>query len=145
MTDRKSALTHLHTRLHDSIDGYEAAHERTESPYLKGVVEEMLSRRKTDVAEVHKYLTGMGADVNHDGSTLAGAHRGFLKLKDMVTGSGDEAVLAEIVRGEEGLLEAYRSALDASGGADPEYQWLRQQHAGLEAKVEEFRARARVA
>ena len=141
MADRKSALKHLHTRLHDSVDGYEAALERTDSPYIKNVIEDMLTRRRTAVAEVHKYLSGMGVEVDHDGSLLGDAHRGFLKLKDAVTGGGDDAVMEEIVRGEESLADAYETAIDEAGGTDPEFMWLQQQHAAVKAKVEEFRAR----
>lgn len=145
MADRESALKHLHTRLHDSIDGYESALERTESPYLKGVMEDMLSRRRTAMAEVHRHLTAMGVEVDHDGSLLADAHRSFLKLKDSVTGAGDEAVMQEIVRGEESLLDAYEKAIETVGATDPEYQWLNQQHMELKSKVEEFRTRANAA
>ena len=145
MADRESALKHLHTRLHDSIDGYEAALERTDSPYIKGVIQDMLDRRRTAMQEVHKHLTGMGVEVDHDGSALAGVHRGFLKLKDSVTGAGDEAVMQEIIRGEESLADAYEKAIDATGSTDPEYMWLNEQYTGLQAKVEEFRTRAAAA
>lgn len=145
MADRENALKTLHTRLHDSMDGYQSALERTESAYLKGVMQDMLDRRKTDVAEMHKYLTGMGIETSEDGSALAGAHRGFLKLKDAVTGGGDEAVLQEIVRGEDGLLSAYDEAIEAAGATDPEFSWLQTQRTGLKAKIEEFRARANAA
>ena len=145
MADRIDALKHLHTRLHDSIDGYEAAMERTESPYLKGVMQDMVQRRRTDMAKVHSTLNQHGVEVSHDGSALAGAHRAFLGLKDAVTGAGDEAVLNEIVRGEETLLDAYDKALEATGAADPEYSWLREQYESLQSKVQEFRTRAQAA
>lgn len=145
MADRENALKHLHTRLHDSIDGYEAALERTDSPYIKGVIEDMLDRRRMAMQEVHRHLTSMGVEVDHDGSTLAGAHRGFLKLKDSVTGAGDEAVMNEIVRGEESLADAYEKAIEAAGANDPEYMWLNEQYMGLKAKVEEFKTRAAAA
>ncbi len=145
MTDRESALTHLHTRLHDSVDGYQAALERTESPMLKDTIHEMLAIRRTAVAEVHKVLAGMGVEVSHDGSTLADAHRAFLKLKDSVTGAGDEAVLAEIARGEQSLVSAYDDAIEAAGPSDPETMWLTRQRADVQAKVDAFEARAKAA
>ena len=145
MVDRENALKTLHTRMHDSIDGYEAALERTDSPFLKGVIEDMLSRRRDAVAEVHRFLAGMGVEVDHDGSVLADAHRGFLKLKDSITGAGDEAVMEEIVRGEDMLVDAYEEAIHAAGGSDPEYRWLNEQYESLKRKVEEFRARSNAA
>ena len=145
MADRESALKHLHTRLHDSMDGYKAARERTDSPYIQGVIDDMMARRTAAMAEVHASLSSKGIEVDHDGSLLADAHRGFLKLKDSVTGAGDEAVLQEIIRGEESLSDAYEKAIDASGPTDPEYAWLNQQYMGVKAKIDEFRARAEAA
>ena len=145
MADRIDALKHLHTRLHDSIDGYEAAIERTESPYLTGVMQDMVQRRRTDMSRIHTTLNQQGVEVSHDGSVLADAHRAFLKLKDSVTGAGDEAVLNEIVRGEESLLDAYDKAIEATGSGDPEYSWLRDQYESLQSKVTEFRNRAQAA
>ncbi|MGR3541544.1 MAG: PA2169 family four-helix-bundle protein [Hasllibacter sp.] len=144
-TDKKSALKTLHTRMHDSIDGYEAAKDRTDSPFIKGMIDEMLADRRSDMMKVHGFLTAMGENVEHKGSALGSAHQSFLKLKDMVTGAGDEAVLQEIVRGEEHLLEAYDDALEATGAGDAEYTELNQQYAKLKGKVEQFRQRAQAA
>lgn len=144
-TDKKSALKTLHTRMHDSIDGYEAAKDRTDSAFIKGMIDEMLADRRTDMMAVDGFLTSMGEEVKHEGSALGTAHQSFLKLKDMVTGSGDEAVLEEIIRGEEHLLEAYDDALEATGAGDPEYAKLNEQHARLKGKVEQFRQRTKAA
>ena len=145
MADREHALSHLYTRLIDSRDGYKSALERTDSPYLKGVMTDMIDRRTRNAAQIKQFLAGMGHETSDDGSTLAAAHRGFLKLKDSVTGAGDEAVLNEILRGEESLHEAYDDALKAGSATDPEHAFLREQHESLKVKIEEFRARAKAA
>ena len=144
-TDKTSALKTLHTRMHDSIDGYEAAKDRTDSAFIKGMIDEMLADRRSDMMKVHGFLASLGENVEHKGSALGSAHQSFLKLKDMVTGSGDEAVLQEIVRGEEHLLEAYDDALEATGAGDSEYADLNQQYTKLKGKVEQFRQRAQAA
>ena len=145
MTSREDALSNLYTRLIDSRDGYQAAMERADSPYVKGVIAEMIERRTTNAAQIRQFLAGSGVNPSDDGSTLAAAHRAFLSLKDSVTGSGDEAILNEIVRGEQTLIDAYGKAIDASGATDPEFAFLREQQDGLKTKVEEFRARAKAA
>lgn len=145
MTDRTSAMKNLHTRLHDSIEGYKAAMERTDSPYLKEVMSDMVTRRTSAMQELHTYMTAQGIEASHDTSTLADVHRSFLKLKDSVTGAGDEAVLNEIVRGEETLLDAYDKAIGETGASDPEFRFLVDQREQLKIKVDEFRARARAA
>lgn len=143
MTTREDALNNLYTRLIDSRDGYSQAMERADSPYIKGVISEMIERRTTNSAQIRQFLAGLGQNPSDDGSTLASAHRAFLSLKDSITGSGDEAVLQEIIRGEETLIDAYEKAIEASGATDPEFAFLREQHDGLKTKVEEMRARAK--
>jgi uncharacterized protein (TIGR02284 family) len=145
MTSREDALSHLYTRLIDSRDGYRAAVERAESPAIQTVLSDMATRREADAAQIRQFLAGAGVHPSDDGSTLASAHRAFLSLKDQVTGSGDEAILREIVRGEETLHDAYDGALDASGAADPEFAFLREQQDRLKAGVETLRAQAEAA
>ena len=145
MTTREDALSNLYTRLIDSRDGYSQAMERAESPYIKGVLSEMIDRRTTNAAQIRQFLAGSGVTPSDDGSTLAAAHRAFVSLKDQVTGHGDDAILNEVIRGEETLLDAYGKAIDASGATDPEFAFLREQQDGLKTKVEEFRARAQAA
>ena len=145
MTDRDDALSNLYTRLIDSRDGYQQALNRADSPYIKGVLSDMIDRRTTNAAQIRQFLAGSGVTPSDDGSTLASAHRAFLSLKDSITGSGDEAILNEVVRGEETLIGAYDKAIDASGATDPEFAFLREQHDELKTKVEEFRARAKAA
>ena len=143
MTTREDALSNLYTRLIDSRDGYQQAMDRADSPYIKGVIADMIDRRTTNAAQIRQFLAGLGQNPSDDGSTLAAAHRAFLSLKDGVTGKGDDAILNEIVRGEETLVDAYEKAIDASGATDPEFAFLREQHDDLKTKVEEFRARAK--
>ena len=145
MSDRDSALKTLYTRLIDSRDGYKEAHVRAESAYIKGVLSDMVERRTRDAAELRSHLTRLGHELDDDGSILAAAHRSFLAMKDMVTGSGDEAILEEIVRGEKHLDEAYHDAIEASGPTHAEYSVLKDQHAALVAKLNEFKARAKAA
>ena len=143
MTTREDALSNLYTRLIDSRDGYQQSMERAESPFIKGVISEMVDRRTTNAAQIRQFLAGLGQNPSDDSSTLASAHRAFVSLKDSVTGSGDEAILQEIIRGEETLIDAYEKAIEASGATDPEFAFLREQHQSLKTKVEEFRARAK--
>ena len=116
MADRENALSKLYTRLIDSRDGYRESAERADSPYVKGVLADMAEKRTRDAAELRSHLARMGHDLGEDGSILAAAHRTFLGLKDAVTGQGDDAIMAEIVRGEESLHDAYHAALTAQGG-----------------------------
>ena len=145
MTTREDAMSHLYTRLIDSRDGYRGALERADDPALRALLGEMVERREADAAQIRQFLAGAGVTPSDDGSTLAGAHRAFLSLKDKVTGRGDGAILAEIARGEETLVKAYDESIDASGATDPEFAFLREQQDRLKIRIDELRARAEAA
>ena len=141
MTDRTDALHTLLTRLLDSHAGYEDAIDHVESPALKSTMTELMARRQRNAAEVRSYLERAGETVDSDTSLLADAHRVFLGLKDAVTGSDDATVLAEVVRGEKTLRDAYDAAITAAGGHDPEFDFLVEQHRSLDAVIGEMEQR----
>ena len=141
----KSDLQTLYTRLIDSRDGYEQAMERAESQTLRTLFGDMIERRTRNASQIRTYLAQQGVEMDEDGSLLAAAHRTFLSMKDAVTGAGDEAVIEEVIRGEETLQESYDKAISAATGGDPEYQFLVQQYEELKAKIAELRGRERIA
>ena len=138
-------LKTLYTRLVDSKDGYEQAAERSSNAQHKALFSEMIDRRSRNAAQVRTYLSQKGEQMDDDGSLLAAAHRTFLSLKDSVTGSSDEAILEEVIRGEETLLKSYDDAIAAAGAGDPELSFLTQQHSELQAKISELRGREQAA
>ena len=138
-------LKTLYTRLIDSKDGYEQASERSQNAQHKALFSEMIDRRSRNAAQVRTYLSQKGEQMDEDGSILAAAHRTFLSLKDSVTGSSDEAILEEVIRGEESLLKAYDDAIASAGAGDPELSFLSQQHSELQAKISELKGREQAA
>jgi uncharacterized protein (TIGR02284 family) len=141
MTDRIDAMKTLLTRLIDSREGYRDSIDHVESPQIKTLFQEFMSRRDRNASEVRAYLTREGHSVDDDGSLLASAHRSWVGLKDAVTGSDDAGTLAEVVRGEKSLLDAYDEALAEAGGADPEYAFLKEQHASLKQAIQQLETR----
>ena len=140
MTDKIDALQTLYTRLIDSRDGYQQAKEHADKGAHAELFSSMLQRRTTNAAQVREYITKAGGTVDDDGSILAAAHRQWLNLKDTFT-SGDDAVLNEVIRGEESLLEAYDEAIAATGANDPELSWLSDQYTDLKMQVDNLKAR----
>jgi uncharacterized protein (TIGR02284 family) len=139
MTDRIDRLKTLHTRLIDSRDGYKASRERIEGEAsFTGFFDSRIAERERYHTELHRQLHAEGVEVAESGSTAASAHRGWLKLRDAVTGD-DEAVYDEIVTGEEALLEAFDAAIAATSG-EAAYGFLSEQRAGVQKAIEEARA-----
>ena len=144
MQDVTNALTNLHTRLIDSADGYAQALDSVESHTHAEIFREMKTRRERNAAELRTYLADRGVSLDDDGSILAAAHRAFLQLKSTL-GSDDAAVLEEVIRGEETLLEAYNDAIEPAGAQTPELDFLTKQYQWLSQKVEDLKSLRRSA
>lgn len=144
MKDKIEALTDLHTRLVDSRDGYEQAMELADASTHRQLFSDMLERRRKNATEVRGFIERSGETLDDDGSVLAAAHRQWLSLRDTF-GSGDEAVLAEVVRGEESLLEAYDKAIEVCGAGDAEFNWLSEQYTQLRMTVDRMKGKEKAA
>jgi uncharacterized protein (TIGR02284 family) len=95
----------------DSIDGYRrSAQEATNSRFSEEFLQRA-SEREDVVSQLRARVRELGGDTEDDGSLLAAAHRAFLTLRDKVTGSDDNAVIAEVDRGESYLNGKWEAAL----------------------------------
>ncbi|MGR3485214.1 MAG: PA2169 family four-helix-bundle protein [Paracoccaceae bacterium] len=135
MTDVKSTLSSLYTRLIDSRDGYEEILSNDPSAQVSAMVQPIVTRRRRDIDALRPFLDARGVDTDDDGSMAAAAHRMFVGLRDKFT-NDDNGLVAEIARGEKALLSAYDDALHAAGAGDPEYALLSEQHAWLRDTVQ---------
>jgi uncharacterized protein (TIGR02284 family) len=99
----------------DSIDGYRrSAQEATNSRFSEEFLQRA-SEREDVVSQLRQRVRELGGDTEDDGSLLAAAHRAFLTLRDKVTGSDDDAVIAEVDRGESYLNGKWEAALADDG------------------------------
>ncbi|MDA8870479.1 PA2169 family four-helix-bundle protein [Rhizobiaceae bacterium] len=136
---KHDALKHLYTRLVDSRDGYERSRKEAETGAHRELFAQQIERRSRNAAEVRGFLAADGVEMDDDGSLLAAAHRSWLSLRDVFS-SGDDAVMAEVIRGEEELLSAYDDAIAAAGAGDQELDWLSAQYADLKSVVQGLKA-----
>ena len=54
----------------------------------------------------------LGGASEADGSAAAALHRGWMTIKDTLTGHDDKAIIGEAERGEGAALAAYQDAVD---------------------------------
>lgn len=106
-----SVLNSLIETTIDSIDGYrrsaqEAANSRFSAAFL-----ERANEREQIVSRLREQVRRLGGNPEDDGTVLAAAHRAFLSLRDKVTGSDDESVIAEVDHGESYLNGKWETAL----------------------------------
>lgn len=107
--------------LKDGQKGYASSAEKladSERPEWAETMRRMEQQRVEFAREIVAMGAGYGDDVDESGSALAAAHRGWLSLKDALTGDKPSGVLDAAVQGEDHTVSEYEKALkeDLSDG-----------------------------
>ena len=106
-----SVLNSLIETTIDSVDGYRhSANEATNSRFSQSF-RDWAKDREEVVTKLRDRVRELGGTPEHDGGILAAMHRQFLSLRDAVTGSDDQSVIAEVDRGESYLDDKWQAAL----------------------------------
>ena len=95
----------------DSVDGYRTSATDVESPRLAELFTARASERSSVAEQLRAEVTKLGGNPEDDGTILAAGHRAFVNLKAAVTKRDDEAVIAEVERGEDHIKAKYEDAL----------------------------------
>ncbi len=139
--DEKVAKELVET-LKDGRTGFASAAEKlrdSESPEVAATLQRLSEQRagfaNDIVALGHEY----GDDVDESGTMTAALHRGWISLKDALTGDDASAVLGAAVTGEDHAVSEYEKALkeDLSDGFRTVVQ---QQHSAIVAARDEVKA-----
>ena len=95
----------------DGEYGFKVSAERATDASLK----QIFSRRSADCAsgarELQALVAQHGGKAEDSGSAVGAMHRGWVSVRDAVSGSSDQGILDECERGEDGALARYRKAL----------------------------------
>jgi len=110
-----SVLNSLIETTIDSVDGYRRSAQEASSSRFSSQFLERANEREQVVSKLRERVRALGGNPEDDGSVLAAAHRAFLTLRDKVTGSDDQAVIAEVDHGESYLNEKWEMALKDDG------------------------------
>jgi uncharacterized protein (TIGR02284 family) len=98
----------------DGREGYDkGAKELADSdrPELSATFTRFSEQRATFSKELQSLAATYGDSVKETGSTAAALHRGWMAIRDAITGSGPESVLKTALHGEAHAVEAYERAL----------------------------------
>jgi uncharacterized protein (TIGR02284 family) len=115
MSDRSHDISVLNSLIEttiDSVDGYRHSATQTTNDRFSQAFREWSSDREQVVSKLRDQVRALGGTPEDDGSLLGKMHRQFLSLRDKVTGRDDQAVIAEVDRGESYLDEKWQAALD---------------------------------
>ena len=141
MSDDEQVAKELVETLKDGERGFASAAEKLRddrpewSTTLQRLSEQRAGFRREIVALGHEY----GEDVDESGSVAATLHRGWISLKDAMTGDDAGSVLGAAVTGEDHAVSEYEKALqhDLSSGF---HEVVSRQHAAVIAARAEVKA-----
>lgn len=114
-TDKTAAvLEDLIETLEDGRKGFEQAAERIEDsdePALAIDLRRFAQERAEFSIELRELAGSHGVEIEEEGSTGGALHRGWMSLKDALTGDDPGAVLAAAEAGEDHAVSEYEDAL----------------------------------
>lgn len=92
--------------------------EETDAPDLARTFREFSAQRASFSAELRGLAADYGDKIDESGSAAAAVHRGWMSLKDALSGSDPKGVLDAAEQGEDHAVKEYRKALDADISAE---------------------------
>ncbi|HEX4736990.1 MAG TPA: PA2169 family four-helix-bundle protein [Allosphingosinicella sp.] len=115
MSDRSHDISVLNSLIEttiDSIDGYRHSANEATNGRFSTAFRDWAQDREQVVTRLRDKVRELGGTPEHDGGILAKMHRQFLSLRDAITGGDDQAVIAEVDRGESYLDDKWQTALN---------------------------------
>ena len=132
--EEAACLVDLHIRLVDTLSGYDKVIEKAEPEFL-GVAEAFRSLHQSHCDRVAVLLAGLGEEGRDEGSMIGTVNRAAVEIRSWFDDIGHN-VMDALVDGEEQVLAAFRTAIEAS--PSPERRGVLQQMQGeLEALLRE--------
>ena len=124
----------------DGEYGFATCAERATSVELK----QIFLRRASDCARAASELQAIVVEYGgkaEDSGTVAGAvHRGWVSVRDALSGTSDQAILNECERGEDVALSRYRKAMKREELPATVRQVVERQMAGAQANHDQIKA-----
>lgn len=119
-TDAKTTKDLIET-LEDGRTGFATAADKladTDRSDLAPRFRDFAEQRGALSAELENLAAQYGDDIDEDGSVAAAVHRGWMSLKDALSGSSAQGVLDAAEQGEDHAVKEFEKALDADISAD---------------------------
>lgn len=142
MSDDEKAAKELVETLRDGENGFKAAADKLrdgDRPEWASVMQRFAEQREDFRREIVELGHEYGDDVDTSGTAAAAVHRGWITLKDALTGDDAGSVLGAAVTGENHAVAQYEEALamDLSAGFR---EVVSRQHQAVVAARDEVKA-----
>jgi uncharacterized protein (TIGR02284 family) len=121
MSTDKNVTKDLMEVLADGREGFTKGAEKLDesnSPELATVFRRYGDQRASFYGELEQMAREYGDNVEESGSIAASLHRGWMSLKDAVSGSSPKGVIDAAEQGEDHAMEAYQDALESDISPD---------------------------
>lgn len=105
-----STLNNLIETNKDGQDGFQQSAEGVERSDLKSLFYEYSQQRAKFAGELQALVRELGGDPENTGSVAGSVHRGWINIKQAVTGKDEQSILNEAERGEDSAKKAYQEA-----------------------------------
>jgi uncharacterized protein (TIGR02284 family) len=117
-----SVLEDLIETCEDGINGFRAAADAVHNLDAKALFESRVARIRGAEDDLRAAVRRLGGDPPDHGHVAAPLHRGWINLKSAITGHDDDAIVAEVERGEDYAVQRYQAAV--SKGLPPEIRTM---------------------
>ena len=115
MSTDEDVTKELVETLEDGRKGYEQSAEKlkdSSSPQIAADMTRLADQRRQLSAELRQIAGSYGDVIDESGSAAAAVHRGWIALKDALSGADSTAVFRAAVQGEDHAITEYQKALD---------------------------------
>lgn len=109
-----AVLEDLIETLEDGCKGFEIAAEKLQAnghPDLARTMNEYSAQRRRFSEELRSAARSIGHEIEENGSATGALHRGWIAVKDALTGDDAHAILAAAETGEDHAVSEYEDAL----------------------------------
>lgn len=110
--DTISLLNDLIQICKDGQKGFHDAAEGVKDSNLKRLFTSYSQQRAEFATELQREVQRLGGEPATSGDAAGALHRGWLNLKDAITGNDDGAIVSECERGEDVAKRKYNEALE---------------------------------
>ena len=136
--DVVDCLNNLIETSKDGEYGFRTCAERATSGELKSLFTKRAAGCAGAATELQRLVSQHGGKAEDSGSVAGTMHRGWVSVRDAVSGTSDQAILDECERGEDSALAQYRKALKQDL-PDAVKQVVQKQMTGVQANHDEVK------
>jgi uncharacterized protein (TIGR02284 family) len=149
--DNDDVIDTLNTLIETCKDGeygFRTSAEHVKSAQLRQVFTSRADECQRGASELQAVVTRLGGDADTGSSATGTLHRGWVKVKEALSGDTDLAALEECERGEDAALERYRDAVkkdlpnDVAAIVQRQYEGVKRNHDQIRSLRDQMRSTA---